>query len=226
MVGAATFYPFYAADYNIDNIPSNPFIFKNGMVLFGDYQFGAHRYFSNEHPNLGQLLFSPEDCSTAIGKATDLKEYQIVGINTSEIRKAYSGHNEYGYKAITSSFSGEQLSLGTISPGDIYVRGGHTAIVSGNDNRGNIQTLDFTRDIDIEVNKRLGGGTYQYDLVELSKGEIPIYILRSDLAPLKESISSSELISRIDSNYTEKFGDEPQDIVGDYSIFICDDFFA
>ena len=158
MMGADTFYPFFKQGPTISGIESNPFVFKNGLVLFGDYQFGGHRYFSNEYPNLGQRLFSPEDCSSAVGKANHLTERQIVGINTTALRAAYTDPaNEYGYKAVTSSFSGEQLHYELIEPGDTYVRGGHTAIISGKDNLGNIQTLEFNRDIDIATDKRLGG---------------------------------------------------------------------
>jgi len=53
LMGAATFYPFFKSDYAIKDISNNPFIFEKGVVLFGDYQFGGHRYFSNEHPHLG-----------------------------------------------------------------------------------------------------------------------------------------------------------------------------
>lgn len=44
-----------------------------------------------------------------------------------------------------------------IEAGDTYVRGGHTAIISGKDNLRNIQTLEFNRAIDIATDKRLGG---------------------------------------------------------------------
>lgn len=226
LAGAATFYPFFSDNFYLDIASNqNPFVFQNGMVLFGDYQFGAHRYFSNEPPGLGQRLFSPEDCSTAVGKATGLSERQIVGINTTLLRGVYGQENEYGYKSVTSSLT-DKLELGKIKPGDIYVRGGHTAIVSALGEEGSIKTLEFNRDIDIEVGKRLGGGSYQYDLIELSKTEPPIYILRSSLKPLKESCSLPELVGGVDSKYGDIFSDTPIDVVGDCSIFICEDFFA
>lgn len=90
LMGAATFYPFFKQGYTINGIENNPFVFENGAILFGDYQFGGHRYFSNEYPNLGQRLFSPEDCSSAVGKANHLTERQIVGINTGALRAAYT----------------------------------------------------------------------------------------------------------------------------------------
>ena len=49
-----------------------------------------------------------------------------------------------------------------IELGDTYVRGSHTAIVAEKDNLGNIHSLEFNRDIDVAVSKRLGGGTYLY----------------------------------------------------------------
>ncbi|XVN43385.1 MAG: hypothetical protein RCG15_03710 [Candidatus Rickettsia vulgarisii] len=90
------------------------------MMLFGEYQFGAHRYFES------QLVFGPEGCSTAVGKATGLNNQQIKVFNTSSIIKSYSKlDNEYGYKAITclaGTIQNKQLEL--IQSGDILVFGG------------------------------------------------------------------------------------------------------
>ena len=64
-MGAATFYHLFKSDHVIRDITTNPCIFEKRMILFGDYQFGRHRYFSNEHPKLNQRLCSPEDCANA-----------------------------------------------------------------------------------------------------------------------------------------------------------------
>ena len=220
LMGAATFYPFFKQGYTINGIENNPFVFENGAILFGDYQFGGHRYFSNEYPNLGQRLFSPEDCSSAVGKANHLTERQIVGINTGALRAAYTDPtNEYGYRAITSSSSGEQLNYELIEPGDTYVRGGHTAIVAEKDNLGNIHSLEFNRDIDVAVSKRLGGGTYLHSLPDLPV-EPPVYILRSGIPLLKETCLLTDLLGRIDEAYNKFYQDNPVDIAGDCDIFL------
>ena len=220
LMGAATFYPFFKSDYAIKDISNNPFVFEKGMVLFGDYQFGGHRYFSNEYPNLGQRLFSPEDCSSAVGKANNLTERQIVGLNTSILKAAYTNPtNEYGYEAITSSYLGEKLDYELIEFGDTYVRGGHTAIISGKDNFGNIQTLEFNRDIDIVTDKRLGGGAYEYNLFGMPT-ESEVYILRGSEPPLKEACSLSDLLTQVDRNYYQFYETTQRDIRGDCNIFL------
>ena len=219
LIGVGAFYPFFNADYVIEGIPDNPFIFKNGMVLFGDYQFGGHRYFSNEYPNLGQRILAPEDCSSAVGKATNLTEKQVVGIYTGALRNAYtSKENEYGYQPITSSLPDEELHFELVIPGDIYVRGGHTAIVSSRDNFGNIQALEFNRDIDVSENKKMGGGVYQYNLPNMSQ-EQPVYILRKNEPALKEVISLSGLVEQIDTNYYQFYEHTKTDMAGDCGMF-------
>ena len=75
------------------------------MIRFGDYQFGGHRYFSNEHPTLNQRLCSPKDCANAKGTYNNLTEGQIICINTTSLRDAYQNHeNGYDYTPVTSSF--------------------------------------------------------------------------------------------------------------------------
>ncbi len=229
LIGAGEFYPFFSGEYILEGTEENPFIFQDGMVLFGDYQFGGHRYFSNEHPNLAQRLFSPEDCSSAVGKATSLTETQVVSINTTALRKAYGNQeNEYNYQSVTSSLSDEKLDFTFINPGDIYVRGGHTAIVLGKDNFGNIQTFEFSRDIDVAENKKLGGGVYQYNLCEIPQNaERPVYILRSQIPELKESCSLSALIKKVDTNYYHYTNTtHTQDTEGDSGIFMDSAFFT
>lgn len=226
LVGAATFYPFLKADYTHDFIQlevtdSNPFAFGNGALLFGDYQLGGHRYFSKEHTGTGQLLFAPEDCSSAVGKATRLTEEQIVGIYTGAIKEAYTDPNhEYGYQAITSSAEGESFDFDKIELGDIFMIGGHVAIVAAKDNAGNITTFEFNRDIDREEGKFLGGGMRQYNLIELAQGERPIYILRNGKTPVwEESGSLEDFVARVDANYDEKIDASARDARGDCSIF-------
>ncbi|WP_375326308.1 hypothetical protein [Candidatus Tisiphia endosymbiont of Nemotelus uliginosus] len=58
LTGAATFFPFLDSRYELpDHLVSTSYSFatKKGMTLFGDYQYGAHRYFAE------QLVFGPED---------------------------------------------------------------------------------------------------------------------------------------------------------------------
>ncbi|WP_231290039.1 RP439 family protein [Rickettsia australis] len=224
MPGAATSFPFLNLGYELPDalVPTSyPFASKNGMILVGDYQYGAHRYFKE------QLLFGPEDCSTAVGKATYLTTEQIQSINTINMQAAYNDPaNEYHYKAITflsGDVKDEQLKL--IQPGDIYLVKGHTAIiVTQPDNKSNITTLQFTRDIDTPVDKRLGGGLYDYNLCNKVKEiKTGIYILRPDLEPLHESCSLSQLLKQIDLKYITLFPENPIDIPGDCRIFLEND---
>lgn len=221
MPGAATSFPFLNSGYELpsDLVPTSyPFASKNGMILVGDYQYGAHRYFKE------QLLFSPEDCSTAVGKATYLTTGQIQSISTMSMQAAYNDPaNEYCYKAITflsGDIKDAQLKL--IQPGDIYLVKGHTAIIATQpDNKSNITTLQFTRDIDTPVDKRLGGGLYDYNLCNKAKEiETGIYILRPDLEPLHESCSLSQFALAIDLKYLTLFPESPIDIPGDCRIFL------
>jgi hypothetical protein len=144
------------------------------MLLFGDYQFGGHRYFKD------QLVFGPEDCSSSVGKATYLTTDQVKAIYTGGMRENPS---QYGYELVTtlnSSIGEDQLKL--IQPGDIYLYKSHTAIIATEpDNHSNITTLEFNRDIDTENSKRLGGGTYNYKLIDKAKEDAnsPVYILRA-----------------------------------------------
>ncbi|MGG2345070.1 hypothetical protein [Rickettsia amblyommatis] len=145
MPGAATSFPFLNSDHKLPNglVPTSyPFASQNSMILVGDYQYGAHRYFKE------QLLFGPEDCSTAVGKATYLTTGQIQSISTMSMQAAYNDPaNEYHYKAITflsGDIKDEQLKL--IQPGDIYLVKGHTAIIATQPgNKSNITTLQFSR---------------------------------------------------------------------------------
>lgn len=158
--GAATFYPFFSTDYQLDEeLKKYPFASKNGMTLFGDYQFGGHRYFSNQYPGIGQQIFAPEDCSSAVGKATGLTETQIIGIHTGAIRNAYKDdNNHFGYAPIT--WSGESnIDLDRIQTGDIYVKAGHTAIIASKPSiEGYAECFEFNRDIDSKDSKRMGEG--------------------------------------------------------------------
>jgi len=219
IVAAGTFYPYLSPEYSVD-VVENPFVSHKGMILFGDYQFGGHRYFSDQQHKLGQQLFAPEDCSSAVGKATGLNEEQIVGIYTGRLRDAYTDQaNEYGYQAVVSSLPDETFKFDLISPGDIYVRGGHTTIISGKNNAGIITTFGFNRDIDAAKGKMLGGGVFPYDLSDVSEGK-PIYILKSSNA-FKETASLPDFLTRVDTKYRQ-FCDEgnKKDAPGDCDIFL------
>lgn len=217
LMGAATFYPFSKENYTIKGISDNPFVFENGIVLFGDYQFGGHRYFSNKFPNLGQRLFSPEDCSSSVCKANFLTENQVKNIYTGALKAAYSDPaNEYGFKPVTSSE--KQLNYELIEQGDIYLCSNHTAIILEKDNSRNIKTLEFSRNIDVAVDKKLGGGTYFYFLPD---NDIkPVYILRRVMPLLKESCSLTELLVKIDNAFYQFYNETQLDKAGDSGIFL------
>jgi len=219
MPGAATFYPFYNPEYTLPEGLLSQDYFPNAnknILLFGDYQFGGARYLKH------QSVFSPEDCSSAIGKATGLTTEQVKSISTREIRENYS---KYGYKLITTLNNINQKQLELINPGDIYLCKTHTAIIATKpDNFSNITTLQFARDIDRENNKILGGGLYDYNLIENLKKDAlnPIHILRAkNLEPLHEEISLQGFLNKIDEKYDElALGDHTKEVVGDCSVFL------
>ena len=200
----ATFYPFYDAEYRLEVPEDYPFATNTGFVLFGDFQFGGHRYFSNEHPGIGQNAFAPEDCSSAVGKATELTESQVVAVNTTKIKEAYQTQsNEYGYTAITDSYEG-RLNMELIEEGDVFAFGGHCGVVATklDKSSGEIVSLEFTRDIDCPEGKMLGGGTRIHNLLEMSKvPNKPLYILRSSVEKGKEEASLPDILAKIDEEY-------------------------
>ncbi|KHO02429.1 hypothetical protein JS61_07625 (plasmid) [Rickettsia felis] len=230
LAGAATFFPFIDSSYALPDsiVPASySFATKNGMTLFGDYQYGAHRYFKE------QLVFGPEDCSTAVGKATYLTTDQIKDINTTNMQAAYEASIEtgspdpkYHYQAVTflsGDIQDSQLRL--IQEGDIYLVKGHTALIATKpDSRSTITTIQFNRDIDSAENKILGGGTYDYNLCDKAKEiKTGIYILRpTTVQPLHKSYSLGELLNQIDSKYLTLFPDGPTNISGDCRIFLED----
>lgn len=222
LTGAATFFPCLDRSYELQlpdsiDLAAYPFATKKGMTLFGDYQCGAHRYFTE------QLVFGPEDCSTAVGKATYLSTAQIQGISTSSM-KQYP--DKYQYQTVTY-LSGDiqESQLRLIQEGDIYIRQNHTALIATKpDSRSQVTTIQFSREIDCAADKILGGGTYDYSLRDKAK-EIKngIYILRpTGGKPLHESCSLSELLNRIDTKYTTLFSEGPDNMAGDCSVFLAD----
>lgn len=222
LTGAATFYHYYNSNYTLPEeftTGNYPFTSKTGMMLFGDYQYGGHRYFTN------QLVFGPEDCSSSIGKATYLTTEQVKSLTTTQMRENYSN---YGYKLVTILNNLEQKQLESIKPGDIYLRGSHTAIIATKpDNLSNITTLQFSRDIkDTTERKILGGGLYDYNLsTKLTENpNIPIYILRAEnLDILHEEVSSQDFLNKLDIGYLEVYSERiAEDIVGDCRIFFED----
>lgn len=221
MPGAATFFPFIDSS---QRLPPNlisatyPFAFAEGMILFGDYQYGGHRYFRE------QLLFGPEDCSSSVGKAIYLTTKQIQAIYTGDMITSFSNpNNDYHYRAITHLIGNiDDTQLQLIETGDIFLIDGHTAIIASKpDNMSNIITVEFRRDIDVTEKKALGGGVYQYNLCEKAKEiESGIYILRPNLESLHESTSLTQLLSRIDAKYFELFPNGPVKTPGDCGIFL------
>lgn len=215
LMGAGRFFPFYNPDYSISINPDNCFTFNKGVILFGDYQFGGHRYFSNKYPGLGQFVLGPEDCSSSVGKATGLNNEQILSINTKQLKDAYKNQeNQYGYQAITTN-DNEQFKLEKINPGDIYVCGSYTTIIYSRDNYSNIATLGFNRDIEHPELKQLGGGTYEYNLMNIQDKQL--YILRSNNCSIKEETSFYNFINKIDTAFLEQ---TEKDIIGDCDIYL------
>lgn len=215
--GAATFYRFPNHEFVFpDTIVYGDSLIKNGMLLFGDYQYGAHRYFNN------QLVFGPEDCSSSVGKATGLTTEQVKSISTREMRE---NPHKYGYELVTILNSNiDQKTLELIEPGDIYFRGNHTAIIATKpDNDSNITTLQFARDIEEETEKKLlGGGLYDYNLITKASEEpdSPIYIFRpANSKSIGEGIPLFDCLNRIDTRYEELFPKGPSSFTGDCSIF-------
>nr|WP_231278358.1 hypothetical protein [Rickettsia bellii] len=137
-------------------------------------------------------------------------------------------YSQYGYELVTELKSIDEQQLKLIQPGDIYLRGTHTAIIATlPDNESNITTLQFARDIEYATEKKIsGGGLYNYNLSEQLKGHSsnPIYILRAENSkPLDEEVSSLDFLNKIDNAYTDLYPNGPDgDVVGDCSIFFED----
>lgn len=228
MPAAATAYPFRNRDFKLPNdlVPTPyPFASQRSMLLIDTYQYGGQRDWypdnSSNTDDTNQLLLGPEDCSSAVGKATYCTTKQVKTINTNEIIKAYYDQNNlYHYCPVTclhSNISDQQLKL--IHPGSIYVVKGHTAIVASKpDQKGNIMTLQFNRDINENTqHKQLGGGLYTYDLTEKVK-EKAIYILSKEMI-WKESYTLADFMRKIQEKYETIFPDGPIDRFGDCKIF-------
>ncbi|CEO17429.1 hypothetical protein RMONA_05255 [Rickettsia monacensis] len=107
MIGAATFYLFYNPKYKLPK--HYPFANEEGILLFGDYQFGGHNYFEN------WSVFAPEDCSSSVGKVTYVKAEQIKDISTQKMKEDWS---QYGYELVVEldgSINDSKLEL--VKPG-------------------------------------------------------------------------------------------------------------
>ncbi|PCJ24492.1 MAG: hypothetical protein COA94_07340 [Rickettsiales bacterium] len=215
--GAATFFPFFDPTHVVDGY-SNIFGASNGMILVGDYQYGGHRYFSNPAHGLKQQLFGAEDCSSAVAKATGLGKY-VVEVTTTSLREAYTSPKWGGhYTAITSTYQ-EEIDWAKVQPGDIYIRGGHTAIIASAPDQHGFETLEFNRDIESNTkHKLLGGGMYHRTTDPQGKD---IYFLCQPAKDFKESCSATDLLQLIDQRYEEMYGDNvPVDVAGDCGIFL------
>lgn len=144
-------------------------------------------------------------------------------MNTAQMQIAFfNPNNEYQYRAITilnGNIDDRQLQL--IDPGDIFLIKGHTAIIATKpDNKGNVITVQFARNIECLENKKSGGGVFEYNLCKKAKQvKSGIYILRSNLELLHESSSLSQLFDPIDAKYSTLFSDGATDTPGDCIIF-------
>jgi hypothetical protein len=220
--GAATFFPFHNRNYNNASIEKSQYIFNYDdsidssplAFLSGSYQYGGHRYVASN-------ILWPQDCSSAVGVSIGLSNEQVKNINTSTIKAAYKAPN-YGYQPITSSDKDlqESLDFTKIQQGDTYVRASHAAIVLSSDHLGNINTLQFNRNIGADQEKQTeGGGTFEYNLLDLLQQEHPIYFLRSS-EPFKETASFADITAMIDAKYCKLYEDhEEQPVIGDWQDF-------
>lgn len=205
------FYPFFNAEFSpVKAVESNSIFFNDkGMYLFGDYQYGGHRYFSNPHPDLGQKLTYAEDCSSAVAKAVCLTSDQITCITTSELKEHYkeSSSTIYSLSRITSS-DNRTLDIEAIQPGNILVFGGHTGTIGKKDGH-NITLLEFARDIETEGKKVLGGGIRKYN-TEFFQTKSSYVLRPNNLPELKESCAVTNLLGQI-----EQWLEENQSILDD-----------
>ncbi len=221
--GIATFYPFYDVNYKIPVVENYPFATEHGLYLFGQYQYGGHRYFSDHHINLGQFYFGPEDCSSAVAKTTKLSEEQLLVTNTTTIRDSYyNSNNPYHYNPITSN--DDSIDKDLIKAGDLFVKGVHVAIICEKYNiNSEIQCIEFNRDIDTQGLKFLGGGTRTYNLETGTATNARIHILRKVGNELGESYELSHLLSRIDDNFDNNI-QEGNSLTGDCFDFVTGEF--
>lgn len=209
LLSAATFYPYYNSQYKSPNTKESKYVFEHkgleGWLLFGSYQFGGHKYFKEQND------FYPEDCSSAVGKATDVYLDNLAGICTANIINAFDEQNNiYGYQPVTTN-KNQDVEINKIQNGDIFVKRGHTAIVSGIDNHGNFETYEFNRDLGVvkegmesELKMELkmeGGGKLCYKINDFKSDDI--FFLRKDCADLGESTNIKDILESIDKKLTE-----------------------
>ncbi len=199
LLGAATFYPYYNSQYKNLNIKESQYVFEDnglpGWLLFGSYQLGGHKYF--KEPD----IFFPEDCSSAVGKATGKFSNKLAGISTTSIMAAYDDQkNIYGYKPVTTSRD-KDVEINKIQNGDIFVKKGHTAIVSGINNSGEFDIYELNRSIDVLGPKMEGGGAYSYNIKDFKSDKQDfIFFLRKDSEGLEESANIHKTLERIDKD--------------------------
>lgn len=217
ITGAATYYPFYNPNASLDSdvVANYPLVNENGFLLFGSYQFGGHRYF--ESPK----AFGPEDCSSFVAKVYgfDVKTLNTVVLRSVKpIAEGSENTNPYGLNVVgTIDPNTTELNLNDIiskiQPGDIYVRLGHTAVIS--EVKGQVaHTLQFNRDL--EGARMEGCGSYNYNLGQMHQVligpdevdgkevvKVPVSILRPQDAEkqiLHESINMNDFVR----NYLDK----------------------
>ena len=190
-----------------------PFATKNGMLLFGDYQFGGHRNFQE------QLLFAPEDCSSAVGKALYLTSNEMKSFSTKTMDTNYGKYNCQPVTTLSGSAIDDQMRL--MRSGDIYLyinkkAEGHIAFTATvpDLSSGTLPVLEYNRDIEATTDhKLLGGGERHYNLFDKARectGDKELRIFRPTDAALKESSALPLFLRHIDERYKARFPNGPK----------------
>ena len=110
-------------------------------------------------------------------------------------------------------------------PGDIYLVNGHTALIVTEPNcSSDVTTVQFSRDIYSKTKKVLGGGTFDYNLINQVKDDPKKrnYILRPTKGKeLYESCTLHQLLTKIDEKYYNQYPNEPtEEVTGNCEVFI------
>lgn len=204
----AHFYPFRSTQYKNDYL-SYIFARENGCYLFGDYQLGGHKYFTKQN------IYLPEDCSSAVGKSTNILDCYLYNFNSYQIVSAYGkSDNIYGYRAVTKleyNKDGNYITgdISKIEPGDIFAylypnqSVGHAGIIASHYDTAIFQSLEFIRNVGHQQEQQKFGGGINIHNLMYEASTVPIYILSPQNQLLHEAISLSGYIEKIDMQYQD-----------------------
>jgi len=226
MAGTSTFYRFENESFKLPAslaLLDYPFVSEEGMLLYGEYQYGGHSYFKD------RWLLRPEDCSSSVGKALGLSHEQVEYISTQDMIAAYKQEEgakkleiDYDCNRVTAFPQGETIGatqLELIEPGDILLMSGHIVVVAEKpDSNGMMTTLEFAQGLQ-STPRVFGGGSATYNLHEkVAKTEL-FFLRPRATTPLRETWTAKQLLDKIDSRFSSFYAQNIVEKRDDYEQF-------